>query len=231
MKQLPWITAVLIFSLCISGCTAAQSTVSAPDSTPVKAAVYLDDQLYYAMDQIITGGRRGVTDGILESSCDADTLPTQNGQTNFGTGFEYQYVSYGTIDVRIEDFWYRFQTADDWGITLSADNADAAGLHLTITAEQTDLSNTIQTGSAFTLEKYQEETGFWKAVSPLAEVAWTDEAYMITPDTPLEMDVSWDNIYQPLEAGRYRIGKNISCHHSHGGNDIKAYYVEFTMTE
>ena len=231
MKQIPWITAVLIFSLCISGCTAAQSTVSAPDSTPVKAAVYLDDQLYYAMDQIITGGRCGVTDGILESSCDADTLPTENGQTNFGSGYEYQYMGYGTIDVRIEDYWYRFQTADDWGVTLSADDADATGLHLIITADQTDLSGTLQTGSPFTLEKYQEDTGFWEMVSPIAEIAWTDEAYMITPDNPLEMDVSWDRIYQPLESGRYRIGKDITCYYGPGEYDSKAYYAEFTLTE
>ena len=58
-------------------------------------------------------------------------------------------------------------------------------------------------------------------ISPIAEIAWTDEAYMITPDNPLEMDVSWDNIYQPLEAGRYRIGKDIMCYYGPGEYDSK----------
>lgn len=44
-------------------------------------------------------GRCGVTDGEITSTVDGSETPTEDNQSNFGTGFEYQYGSEDTIEI------------------------------------------------------------------------------------------------------------------------------------
>ena len=55
-------------------------------------------------------GRCGVMDGEILSSVDAGKIPSENGQSNFGTGFGYQYgPEEGTIELLIDGKWFVFK--------------------------------------------------------------------------------------------------------------------------
>lgn len=55
-------------------------------------------------------GRCGVIDGEITSTVDGTQKPTKNGESNFGTGYEYQYGSQeGTIEIYINEKWWVFE--------------------------------------------------------------------------------------------------------------------------
>ena len=62
--------------------------------------VMVNNKLYYDTGKESTlDGRCGVMDGKIISTVDGSEIPTQNDQSNFGTGFEYQYGSDDTIEI------------------------------------------------------------------------------------------------------------------------------------
>lgn len=89
--------------------------------------VMVEGQLYYATGKESTvEARCGVMDGEITSSVDGSETPTENNQSNFGSGYGYQYGAEGTIEVQMEDGkWYvyeagsgegkiRFGSSDKW---------------------------------------------------------------------------------------------------------------------
>ena len=79
--------------------------------------VMVDDQIYYAtgMESIIEG-RCGVMDGEITSSVDGSEKPMENNQSNFGTGYGYQFASEDTIDIQMEDGkWYVYEKGSGEG--------------------------------------------------------------------------------------------------------------------
>ncbi len=75
----------------------------------VKKAVMINDHLYVCTDEIITEARCGVMDGIIYSATESYRYPSENDQSNFGTGYEYQIAGNGLIDVVIDGNWVRFK--------------------------------------------------------------------------------------------------------------------------
>lgn len=56
-------------------------------------------------------GRCGVMDGEITSQVGENTVPTENDQSNFGTGYGYQYGSFeGILEVEIDGRWMVFST-------------------------------------------------------------------------------------------------------------------------
>lgn len=53
--------------------------------------------------------RCGVMDGEITSSMTAKETPSQNGQSNFGAGYSYQYVDENSIDIFMNDECFRFE--------------------------------------------------------------------------------------------------------------------------
>lgn len=49
------------------------------------------------------------SDGEITSTVDASEIPIQNNQSNFGDGYEYQYVGENIIDVYMNEKWIRFE--------------------------------------------------------------------------------------------------------------------------
>lgn len=45
----------------------------------------------------------GTPDGVIESTVSPGLVPTQNGQSNFGSGYEYQFAGEGELYVFIDD--------------------------------------------------------------------------------------------------------------------------------
>lgn len=52
-------------------------------------------------------------DGEITSSVDGTQKPTQDGESNFGTGYEYQYGQQeGTIEIFMNEKWWVFATEE-----------------------------------------------------------------------------------------------------------------------
>ena len=52
-------------------------------------------------------------DGEITSSVDGTKKPTQDGESNFGTGYGYQYgLQEGTIEIFMNEKWWVFATED-----------------------------------------------------------------------------------------------------------------------
>jgi len=73
--------------------------------------IMIDGLLYYDTGKESTlEGRCGMMDGEITSSVDASQIPTEDNQSNFGTGFYYQYGINNSIEVQLEGGnWYVFQ--------------------------------------------------------------------------------------------------------------------------
>ena len=57
--------------------------------------------------------RCGMMDGEITSSVDGTQKPTQDGESNFGTGYGYQYGSQeGTIEIYMNEKWWVFATEE-----------------------------------------------------------------------------------------------------------------------
>lgn len=62
--------------------------------------VMINGELYFETNrESDINGRGGVMDGEISSAVDTTKIPTQNNQSNFGVGYEYQYVDENSIDI------------------------------------------------------------------------------------------------------------------------------------
>ena len=81
---------------------------NAADSTPA-LFLQVDDALYWDTGRISTIFRCGMMDGEITSTVAASETPSQDNQSNFGSGYGYQYSGSDTIDVNIDDQWHIFK--------------------------------------------------------------------------------------------------------------------------
>lgn len=90
--------------------------------------VMVDGFLYYDTGKESTlEGRCGMMDGEITSSVDASEIPTEDNQSNFGTGFGYQYGINNSIEIQMEDgTWFVFQREGTEYVepTENAENTD-----------------------------------------------------------------------------------------------------------
>ncbi|WP_087065835.1 hypothetical protein [Intestinibacillus massiliensis] len=72
--------------------------------------VMVDGKLYYDTGRESTAdGRCGVMDGEITSAVDGSETPAQDGESNFGAGYPYQYGEEGTIEILLNDKWIVFE--------------------------------------------------------------------------------------------------------------------------
>lgn len=72
--------------------------------------VMVDGKLYYDTGkESDIDGRCGMMDGEISSSVDGSETPTADNQSNFGTGFGYQYGTDDTIELLINGKWIVFE--------------------------------------------------------------------------------------------------------------------------
>ena len=110
--------------------------------------VMVNGKLYKATgEESDIKGRCGVMDGEITSSVDGTQIPTQEDQSNFGTGYGYQYVTENSIDVFMPDGdgelkWMRF-TAEVQGQAETQDEANIKDLPLATanTISSTNIDN------------------------------------------------------------------------------------------
>lgn len=85
-----------------------------PEPADLPPLVMVDGQLYQDTGRESTlTGRCGVLDGEISSAVSSQEVPSENGQSNFGTGFGYQIgPEPGTIEVYCNGKWMVFEAVD-----------------------------------------------------------------------------------------------------------------------
>lgn len=82
--------------------------------------VMVDDEIYYDTGkESELNDRCGVMDGEITSQVSPSQIPVQNNQSNFGTGYSYQYVNEGQIELFINEKWIIFENQTNDAETVS----------------------------------------------------------------------------------------------------------------
>ena len=82
--------------------------VAVSSETPdYPAMIMVNGKLYKAAGIAFMSVEEIVPDGKIVSTC--DEKPTENDQSNFGTGYAYQIGKNDTVNVRFEDGWHVFE--------------------------------------------------------------------------------------------------------------------------
>lgn len=72
-------------------------------ASATRRAVCINGVLYYDTGTVSDAEtRRAILDGVITDTTDEDALPTEDGQSNFGTGYGYQFAADGTVEVEID---------------------------------------------------------------------------------------------------------------------------------
>ncbi len=75
-------------------------------------SVMVDGVLYQSSgEESDVTGRCGVMDGEIRSSVTRTALPTVDDQSNFGSGYAYQYGRPGSVELLIDGTWYVFRSS------------------------------------------------------------------------------------------------------------------------
>jgi hypothetical protein len=115
MKKFTILCLVLIFVLGMAACSDTQNDSSANfEKHDLIPMVMVDGELYLDTGYNNTDIRKcGTPDGEIISEVDGSEMPTDNNQSNFGTGYGYQYGdTEGTIDVYLNNTWRIFATEE-----------------------------------------------------------------------------------------------------------------------
>lgn len=97
---------------CVNKAGAAYPSVLAievmePQKEPIRMLM-IEGALYTDTGRTNNLSRCGVMDGEIVTSVAADEVPTQNNESNFGTGYGYQFSSENGVDVCIDGVWSEF---------------------------------------------------------------------------------------------------------------------------
>ena len=76
--------------------------------------VRIDGKLYYDTGrESIMDARCGNMDGEITSTVDGTEIPTEDNQSNFGSGFGYQYGTDDTIEIYMNEKWFVFEYREE----------------------------------------------------------------------------------------------------------------------
>ncbi len=123
----------------------------------------------------------------------------------------------------------KYGEAYNWGITLSAKDVTSTEMTLVFTQKGGAPKGMLQIGSEYSIDRWNGS--FWESVPPKAEVAWIAIAYLIPKDTETEFPINWEYLYGELEAGKYRILKEVDDFVVALNYDSHTYFAEFEIGE
>lgn len=88
---------LLIFSITLIGCKNEKIDTAGEDS---EFAVNVNGIVYYDTGIEVEKVDENFFVGIITSTCENNEIPTENGQSNFGTGMKYQFIKEGELKVQ-----------------------------------------------------------------------------------------------------------------------------------
>lgn len=72
--------------------------------------VMLSGKLYYSSGNYTSFAKTtDITDGYILSSVESWELPTQDNQSNFGSGYEYRHLTDSTVEILLNNKWIIFK--------------------------------------------------------------------------------------------------------------------------
>ncbi len=108
MKKDLWFLGLIMTVALLGGCSS--------ETVQNEMILKVNDTLYYGTDEIGPMGDAGSVEGEIISSVDADSIPTENGSSNFGcigNSYTYNYGD-GFIMVALDDGeWHCFYAYSD----------------------------------------------------------------------------------------------------------------------
>lgn len=138
MKKVWGLVLALVCVFSLAGCSPAPGEEEKWDLIPM---VMVDGILYLDTGHTNTEQRKcGTPDGEIASQVDGSEKPAADGQSNFGTGYGYQYgAREGTIEIYMNEKWRIFATEEvrqaiqfpEWdvpAITNIVDRTETEGL-------------------------------------------------------------------------------------------------------
>ena len=111
MKKIIAIVFALLIGITFTGCTEKVNVSDNIKDDRLDHMVMINGILYSdtGNESDITERKCGTPDGEITSTVDSDEKPTQDNQSNFGTGYKYQYGSEGTIELYMNEKWWVFE--------------------------------------------------------------------------------------------------------------------------
>lgn len=229
---------VLIGTLILIAALSAGCAQTSPNDA--MRTIMVNGVLYYDTgNESDLTGRCGVPDGEITSAVARTEIPAKDNQSNFGKGYEYQFVDEAGIDVLIDQKWVRFEkdsagntaAADAWGVRLSVTGVTPTGLILVCEQSGGQPTGDLQTGSQYWLETKADDQWAPVPTLPGEDPAWDLIAYAIRKNDTAEWEIDWKHLYGALPAGTYRIGKEITDFRDTRDYDNKNYYAGFEISK
>lgn len=212
-----------------SGGNTADQAAEETDLAETVWMVRLDGKLYTDTGEISGASRCGTADFTLDSTVEQG-VPTENGQTNFGAGYDGQWgMRENRIEVCVDGSWHIFawqeNDLEDVSLTVSSAAALSAEIQIENQSEQ-DLSY----GESYSLEVFEEETATWMPLMERGEISWHDLAYEVSAGTSSSQTVDWTDRYGQLSPGTYRIVKQIYVGQGDAETAGHTLMAEFSVT-
>ena len=119
MKRRLWVGGWMIgLMVVMAGCGINQGdreekaeTTAQRDRIPM---VLVGGQIYYDTGEESKEPRRcGLMDGTITSAVSQEEIPTEEDQSNFGTGYGYQFGPEGTLVLLIDEQWMVFGSREE----------------------------------------------------------------------------------------------------------------------
>ena len=121
------------------------------------------------------------------------------------------------------------ETDDPLGLTMNVKNLTPVGCTLVFWQSGGKVTGSLQTGAAYWLYRLDAE-GRWNELTVEEPLIWYDLAFVINRDGETKLEVNWELPFGALEAGHYRIGKEIMDFRSGGDFDQYMIYAEFDIS-
>ncbi len=131
--SIPLLSTILSVIFLLSGCTTAadhHKQEGQPPEDGLSVSESSEQTQYDVIPMVMVGGRLyydtgkestlearcGLPDGTIDSTVEEFEIPTQDDQSNFGTGFEYQYgADDDTLEISIDGKWIVFEHREGTG--------------------------------------------------------------------------------------------------------------------
>ena len=264
--------AVILFTLTVSAACGKNTLeevsiiLPAETQTPIQSeisdkipAIMVKGELYYSTGKESEADVRcGTMDGQITSSVNSSELPTQDNQSNFGTGYGYQYGAENTIEVYMpegssedDNKWIIFEKSHPSSQSeinpsentkqshsammptviegVTMEAAYLEGSTITVTITN-NTDKEIEAGDDYRLEYFDETTQGWEELDIIIDnAAFNSIAYIVPKDKPLELEIDYSWFYGELAPGRYRVIKTIVDFRATGDYDQYTYRAEFTI--
>lgn len=192
--------------------------------------VMIDGKLYVDTGETNNNMPRcGVMDGQITSSVDPDENPSQDGQSNFGADWYYQFGSRNNrIEVSMDGNWYIFAYNENnfEGVAMEVVQNTNTSATVEITNE-TD--KTVIFGEEYKLEQFNEETQEWQSVEYKKDPVFIEIAIVANKGETTIWNVDWSDLYGKLAKGQYRLVKEIMDSWDSGDSTKYVLSAEFIV--